>query len=301
MPYQIERRETQIETEECSSSLYPHIGVMLTNRCDLRCEGCLAGIGTPLARRNEGNMSKFVIEHIVAQLGLLDTFFKGTVYITGGEPALHPDFIDIVQEFVSKGFFVTISSNFNWISPARPLDQQPKLKGLLNLLLQPNMRIKIPMDKMHFSANKNLPYKINFLRQLLDESEFNYGEQYFYGIIGNNLSDIVQGAILGGLEINESNALGLIRDWRLKQDVGQLPDLVNFIQISPNGLIYQNYYQMLHKNSLGYVNQLNKTILNMSQRISRHEGQILTRPAVNDWVLQANELLMLYKSVKSSS
>jgi radical SAM protein with 4Fe4S-binding SPASM domain len=104
--------------EECKPYLVTHLKVPtefhfsaplmawveLTRACNLRCPHCFVEAGAP----REVEMTT---ERIVR---LLDEWKEAGVFsvvITGGEPSIHPDFLDIVRYAHQLGFTVAIASN----------------------------------------------------------------------------------------------------------------------------------------------------------------------------------------------
>jgi radical SAM protein with 4Fe4S-binding SPASM domain len=98
----------------------------VTFRCNLRCAHCYIGdnrFGTP----DNQELSKSEI------FGILDEITDaGTLWflLTGGEPFLRPDFLDIYRYAAHKGLIVTIFSNGTLLTPrivAELADLPPKL------------------------------------------------------------------------------------------------------------------------------------------------------------------------------
>lgn len=81
--------------------------VSLTDRCNLRCQYCMPAEGVPwlpaaeLLRRDE--ITRLV--ELLVGLGVT------TVRLTGGEPTLRPDLVDIVADLVALGVEVALTTN----------------------------------------------------------------------------------------------------------------------------------------------------------------------------------------------
>lgn len=84
--------------------------LLITSRCNRKCSFCFAqlrlsrgeapGKGTQMSRADIRHIAEFLERSEDRQLRLL-----------GGEPTLHPEFPDIVAEFISKGFHVHVFTN----------------------------------------------------------------------------------------------------------------------------------------------------------------------------------------------
>lgn len=93
--------------------------VQITERCDLRCAHCFvsatrAGDDMPLDRLTPAVMEQFVRARVA------------NVTLTGGEPFVHPELLQIVARFIEYNIDVTICSNAVSISQ----DQMTKLVGM---------------------------------------------------------------------------------------------------------------------------------------------------------------------------
>ena len=79
------------------------VGFSLTNQCNLTCSMCF-----------QGNREERVFldpARIGAVLDAISPFGKPPVYLWGGEPFLHPAFMDIVRLIKAKGFFCIVNTN----------------------------------------------------------------------------------------------------------------------------------------------------------------------------------------------
>ena len=73
-----------------------HIAIITTLRCDLKCEHCLRGF--PKVRPD------FPMELLDKLLTEALPFGAKHVALTGGEPHLHPNFVEMVEKIVSYGY-----------------------------------------------------------------------------------------------------------------------------------------------------------------------------------------------------
>lgn len=83
--------------------LYLH----LTSRCNLRCSYCYASPG-PNTERNGHDLPVPVAREVLSQARDLGV---DEVVVTGGEPLLHPQAVDIVEEAKGMGFQVNLLTN----------------------------------------------------------------------------------------------------------------------------------------------------------------------------------------------
>ena len=282
---------------------HPHVGVNLTNRCNLRCKGCLAGLDTEFHIPDKGYISEKTIDEIIKQLKTkVEGGFRGRVVITGGEPSLHPDFIRFSQKFAEAKLPLNISTNLTWINPNLSPNKQPRLASLMKILKYPHVRIVVPMDFMHLEACPQLPKIIKYFSDLSIKNGLKYGQDYSFCRIAKNLRSIAESAVICGFEINEQNVLVVIADWRPYLFLSRLDDVINFLQISPDGKVYQNMYSMAYgKKPLGDVNKLGLIVNNFAKKIANRKGKLLGQfnPKA-DWNAQGKELLKIYRHLKNS-
>lgn len=297
----VEIDSTRVLNEKAKVDVYPYpsVGVMTTYLCGGRCKGCLAGRDRLDRIDYPGLMPENTVEEIKNQLDKVFGGYKGRLHITGGEPSLHPDFVNITRRFADAGFNVKVSTNATFINPKIPLEDQPKLMGLLELARRSNVTVKLPLDEMHADAFPKLPLIMNRLNAYLDKHNFKYGNDYVYAIIANDLTGVARGALRYGFDIDPNNAIGLIRDWRpYYADVSALADTVSFLQVGPDGKVFQNYFQMLSRNPLGLVSGLKTFVEQMSDSMKHNRGTILKhKDIVADWAKQADDLVEIYSRI----
>ena len=75
-----------------------------TNMCNLRCKHCYQNAGKPLPDELTREERLNVIEQ-------LDETGVAAIALSGGEPTIHPTFLDAVREFHKRGFYVSVASN----------------------------------------------------------------------------------------------------------------------------------------------------------------------------------------------
>lgn len=290
-----------IAQEKARIHNYPHpnVGVMPTYLCGGKCVDCLAGVDKPEKIMVASMMPSQTVDLIISQLTNLPERFNARLHITGGEPSLHPNFIDICQKFADAGFDVKISTNLEFVDPKQPFEIQPKLLSLFNLIRRSNVSVKLPLDEMHANSFPKLPEIMRRLNEYLKENNFQYGDDYVYAVIANDLMGIARAARRYGYEVDEKSALGLIRDWRpYYQNNTQISEVVSFLQVGPDGLVFQNYSQMLAKSPLGTVDNLGNFVQLMTKKIEQGKGKVLKHKDVNaDWAQQAHDLVNIFRSL----
>jgi len=100
-----------MEKSSLTASVVNKLTVILTHRCNQRCEFCFDASNVMSAAR-EVFMSVETLQHIVS---LLRSSIPGNepfnITFSGGEPTLHPDFIRMVEIVSKAGFPLTILTN----------------------------------------------------------------------------------------------------------------------------------------------------------------------------------------------
>ena len=77
------------------------IYMLITNRCNLNCKMCIRG-------KNYGNDIDF---QTLKESSLIDDISEDTLVITGGEPTLHKDFVQIVKHICKYAKNVAVTTN----------------------------------------------------------------------------------------------------------------------------------------------------------------------------------------------
>jgi 7,8-dihydro-6-hydroxymethylpterin dimethyltransferase len=106
----------------------------LTNRCNLRCPICFANANV------QGYVYEPSYEQVVEMLRMIRgvrPVFPPAVQFSGGEPTIHPRFLDILRAAASLGFsHLQIASNGIRIAKSREFAEQAKEAGLYTVYLQ---------------------------------------------------------------------------------------------------------------------------------------------------------------------
>ncbi len=79
----------------------------LTRNCNLRCRMCYNDAKSPLPNELTGIQWKNLLGEM-DKIGVFESRF------TGGEPTLHPDFLEILDYAIAKDFYVSLATNGVW-------------------------------------------------------------------------------------------------------------------------------------------------------------------------------------------
>lgn len=148
------------------------IYLLITNKCNLHCSMCIRG------KKYDKDMNFNDLKKIVVRESFIDT----EIVITGGEPTLHKDFIEIIK-FVSKYFkkvLIATNGTTNFY-----IDD---LKDLKNLMIQISIDGN---EKTHNSIRGKNSFEatINTIKKL-EKTDINYCIASVIGL--NNKNEIFQ-------------------------------------------------------------------------------------------------------------
>lgn len=90
-----------------------NIFMEINNYCELKCRFCIADLGY---KYPSTNISIELIEKIIEEYKADKT---KAVFITGGEPLLHPEINKIIRKFVMNGYYTYITTNGQHLSDER--------------------------------------------------------------------------------------------------------------------------------------------------------------------------------------
>jgi GTP 3',8-cyclase len=87
--------------------IHRDLRVSLTDRCNLRCSYCMPAEGVPWLPRAEMLTSDELVRlvELLVRLGVTE------IRLTGGEPTLRPDVVDLVRRFAALGPEVSMTTN----------------------------------------------------------------------------------------------------------------------------------------------------------------------------------------------
>jgi len=97
--------------------------LLLTRSCSLHCAYCFAT--RALRGLTSDSLSLADLRRFVAFAYTSDTDHERIIFLAGGEPSLHPDFIEIVNFLLGEQFQVRVLTNGIWTRKA--------IEGLHNL------------------------------------------------------------------------------------------------------------------------------------------------------------------------
>jgi radical SAM protein with 4Fe4S-binding SPASM domain len=99
----------------------------VTNACNLRCEQCHASSGKPLPDELDTEEGKKLLDEIAA----IDEF--RSLVITGGEPLMRPDILELVGYARSLGLEITLATNGTLLT--RDIARELKRMGVVNVAI----------------------------------------------------------------------------------------------------------------------------------------------------------------------
>jgi len=147
--------------------------VELTRGCNLRCPHCFAEAGAP----REVEMSTERILRLLDEWAEMGVF---SVVITGGEPAIHPDFLAIVRHAHDLGFTVAIASN-----------GMPLTDKVLRQIPQDDVIISVSLDGIHGAgaATGESDYEA-VTRKVLQIRDFGFNTSLMTTTTHDNVGDL---------------------------------------------------------------------------------------------------------------
>ena len=90
------------KTRFCDNRYMPGVNWSITGKCNYNCKHCF------MAKDNAKMMKEFSWEEMLAALDEFDKCGIQTVELTGGEPMLHPRFMDLVREISRRGMDIDV-------------------------------------------------------------------------------------------------------------------------------------------------------------------------------------------------
>ena len=95
----------------CDNRYFPSVNWAVTGKCNFNCRHCFN------AADNSRNMSEFTWGHCLDFIRQLDECGVQNVALTGGEPMIHPNFMDICCEFEHRGMRIEeLTTNGSFIT-----------------------------------------------------------------------------------------------------------------------------------------------------------------------------------------
>lgn len=150
--------KSNLFVDESSDGLR-RLTIEIISACNFKCPHCYADAG-----KQNTNLSLDIIEVIANQM---ERHGINQIHITGGEPFLHPDILQIIEMFSNRGFSILITTNGSMIDDA----MIENLKNKKNLKLQISLYGTTSKSYATFSAKPNDIDKIFKTIQYLKQIE----------------------------------------------------------------------------------------------------------------------------------
>lgn len=84
----------------CGNRYFPAANWAITGKCNLNCRHCF------MASDNARNMAEFTWEECLSLLDEMEKCGVQNITLTGGEPTIHPHFLDICREIAKRGMWL---------------------------------------------------------------------------------------------------------------------------------------------------------------------------------------------------
>lgn len=142
-----------------------HLNVILTNKCNRMCPGCIAKKNT--SKTKDTFLSLSNVEKAI-EFGKQEGI--KTVALTGGEPTLHPNVLKIAKMFRFNGFDVAIYTNYDFPEKVKALD------GIVNRVFASYYGQKMPTQS-EFSFSQIIITTLllkNYFKTITDLDNFIY-------------------------------------------------------------------------------------------------------------------------------
>ena len=150
----------------------PLVWIELTRRCNLTCKHCYISGGDARAREMDATRFFALIDEL-ADMGVWAVAF------TGGEPTLHPSFVDLVWHARRRGLLVGVATNGLTLS-----------RELLGALPTDGVIISVSLDNLHF-AGKQQGREFSHITEAIDRChEFGFKTNIMTNTNRKNFGDL---------------------------------------------------------------------------------------------------------------
>ena len=214
--------------------LLRHVSLSITNRCNLNCEYCYKSVRTDgCIKEIPFDTIKLFIDKLQKIEGYKD--YLSSVQLLGGEPTLHPDFINICSYLISQGLDVRVSTN-----------------GTVTSILQSK-----ELEKLY--KRGNIEFRIS-----LDE-DINHDQKSSRGAVANTVSQNIKYLTSHGANVTVKSVI-------TKSNINDIPQLLKYLQ-TLNVKYYgfsslynlgsadnSNYYQNNYVSDLEILKKLMETV-----------------------------------------
>lgn len=140
---------SQKDSENTNLKKLYYISLQVTDRCNLRCRHCYASAGE-LSSNNELTTDEYF--RLIDQLSLISDINLCTPIITGGEPLLRDDILEIVDYILSKYEKTVIVTNGLLINSSLIKEFEKR----------PNLMFQISLDGAHKKTHEDIRGKNTF-------------------------------------------------------------------------------------------------------------------------------------------
>ena len=114
---------------------YNYLAINLTQNCNTICKYCFQSA----LRETADKLDFITIKRVIDFLSSRSDESKKILHLTGGEPSLHKNFLDIIEYGLENGYIIRIQSNGVDYS-------QLDFKRMKSLFSNPSVSIKITLD-----------------------------------------------------------------------------------------------------------------------------------------------------------
>ncbi len=172
--------------------LLRHVSLSITNRCNLNCTYCYKSVRTDgVIKEIPIDTIKLFIEKIQRLEGFKDHL--SSVQLLGGEPTLHPDFINICSYLIDQGLEVRVSTN-----------------GTVSSVLQSK-----ELEKLYKKGN--IEFRIS-----LDE-DIKHDQKSSRGAVANTVSQNIKYLTSHGAKVTVKSVI-------TKTNINDIPHLLEYLQ-----------------------------------------------------------------------
>lgn len=143
-----------------------HMNVILTNQCNRNCPFCIARKNTSKTK----NLSFLSLSNVEKAIAFCKRENIRTIALTGGEPTLHPNILEIAKMFHVNGFDVSIYTNYDFSEKVKMLD------GIVNWIFVSYYGQKMPRQAEFENSQIVITTLLlkNYFKTIIDLDDFIY-------------------------------------------------------------------------------------------------------------------------------
>lgn len=147
-----------------------YISLHITDHCQSKCALCLYSMGGG----GSVHMDLRAVRQIVSILDKIN--FRGRLYLSGGEPTLHPFFFDVLRIASRPSRPTVVPTNCRWIGS----DQGLIDRMITALRANPGAQMRLSVDRMHLEADRGLIQRVQKWHQRARTCGLCRGREYTY-------------------------------------------------------------------------------------------------------------------------